>query len=923
MRITRVARVRPLLMDLEKLQKSSIISWTMFCVCIAILYGSLFPFDFDFQIGSSRIKTFLGSWLLVESIGDILGNIVLFVPFGCVGVFLFPKLGRTWIFVLWLLVALGCQLLQLFLPSRDPSLFDLYGNAAGSTIGWLLAHRAAKQLVNGLEKTSYYLSFTLILPIFWLGYQLIPFVPSIDFQSYKDAIKPLVLTPVWSWQKFFLEMACWVTFLHCLNEHNQKVLKASHLLVGVFGILLLKIIIVTNVVFLYQAIGMLLAVCIFLGKDKKQLLSKNALITSLLVSWAINSLFPFEGRLENVEFGWLPFSGFLEGSMLHNTQALCQKVFVYGSVCWLFFIVSNRYWFKIFSVVVGLIIIEIIQLNLAHKTAEITDPILFVTLAFIVFKINWLGTTNKSEDAVKNFKPKCVTAGSGIKVSGHSLLSRDKKQVMLWVFGYCLLVILGIKILLTLPGVPYNIRELFRFNASGIDLLFFSLALLSLGWGAAWLGRILHRHSLPVLIAMVSLMGLSVFVYLLFWFGVTRESIMDVAGSSVFIHRVSEKAVLGQWGIETVRMLGAENLRVITDIFEPVIRFGALIGPLLAFSGIAFALMAAVIEGGNGAGYLFKRALFLLFCIFPWLYLCKVIAFDWSSTDNLNELIARDGKWGVGGGGYLYGLVLLISVLSAWLCYSLRRRGNQLVFTCMVIICAVPLGWLLLNWGLEDGVEKYGLMFSGVSFLLGPDRETYIGEGVLFLRWAAVQLFAVTGLAFGGWLYLKWSVRARETGQSVLMVCRHNICRSPIAEGILRFHLQKKGLYQNVMVDSAGTHASGFGRRVDERAKKVAKRNGINLKKSRPRKIKRQDFLKFDHILVMDQRNFQNLLQQCPIDCVEKLALIMSFAHEDLGVDVPDPYYGNVAGFEKVFHLLDEAVGGFVDDLIKTQNIVP
>lgn len=906
-------------MDLEKFQKGSIIIWAMFWVCAVIFYGSLFPFDFDFQVDSARTRTFLSSWLSMGTIGDILGNIVLFVPFGCAGFFLSPRLGRTWILVLWLLVAFGCQLLQLFLPSRDPSLFDMYGNAAGSVIGWLLAHKAANQLVRGLKKTNHYLSFALIMPIFWLAYQLIPFVPSIDFQSYKDAIKPLVLTPIWSWQKILLEVACWVTFLHFLNLHNQKYLKASSLLVGIFGVLLLKIVIVRNVVFFYQAIGMLLAVGTWWGA-KKRLLNGNLIISGLLVGWAINSLFPLEIRVEPIKFGWLPFSGFLEGSMLHNTKAFCQKIFVYGSVCWLFFMAGNRYWVKIFAVFSGLIIIEIIQLKIAHKTAEITDPILFATLAFITLKVNWKGQMDEGEDTGKNIENMDIAIDSRASVSGLPLLNSHKKQVIFWVFSYCLLVMLGINILLTLPGVPYNIRELFRFNASGIDLFSFSLALLSIGWGAALLGRVLHRHSLPVITASVSLMGLSVVVYWLFWFGVTRESIMDVAGSSVFIHRVSEKAVLGQWGIDIVRVMGAENLRAVTDIFEPIIRFAALIGPLLAFSGVAFALTATVIGGGNGAGYLLKRAVFLLISIFPWLFLCKVIGFDWSSTDNLNELIARDGKWGVGGGGYLYGLVLLISLLSAWLCCSLRRGGIQLVFTCMAIICAVPLGWLLLNLGLEDGVKKYGLTFSGVSFLLGPDRETYIGEGALFLRWAAVQCFAVAGLTFGGWLYLKWSVGEREVSQSVLMVCRHNICRSPMAEGILRLHLQREGICQDVMVDSAGTHVGNFGNRVDERAKKVAKRNGVNLKKSRPRKIQRKDFFKFDHILVMDQSNYQDLLQQCPLECVEKLALVMSFACKDLGPDVPDPYYGNIAGFEKVFDLLGGAVDGFVGYLVRNSK---
>jgi len=157
---------------------------------------------------------------------------------------------------------------------------------------------------------------------------------------------------------------------------------------------------------------------------------------------------------------------------------------------------------------------------------------------------------------------------------------------------------------------------------------------------------------------------------------------------------------------------------------------------------------------------------------------------------------------------------------------------------------------------------------------------------------------------------------------SVLMVCRQNICRSPLAEGLLKHRLQEVGLERLVKVGSAGTHGDMQGSRADERACKVALNYGIDIGRNKSRKIKPKDFFKFDHILLMDQSNYQDLLQQCPPDCVEKLALVLSFAREDLGIDVPDPYYGNFSGFEKVFDLLGGAVDGFVDYLIKNSKFI-
>ena len=128
---------------------------------------------------------------------------------------------------------------------------------------------------------------------------------------------------------------------------------------------------------------------------------------------------------------------------------------------------------------------------------------------------------------------------------------------------------------------------------------------------------------------------------------------------------------------------------------------------------------------------------------------------------------------------------------------------------------------------------------------------------------------------------------------SVLMVCRQNICRSPMAEGLLKQHLKQSGMERLVKVDSAGTHGDMQGSRADDRACKVALNFGVNIGRNKSRKIKPRDFLKFDYILVMDQSNYQDLLQQCPLECVEKLALVMSFSYKDLGTDIPDPYYGN------------------------------
>jgi len=148
---------------------------------------------------------------------------------------------------------------------------------------------------------------------------------------------------------------------------------------------------------------------------------------------------------------------------------------------------------------------------------------------------------------------------------------------------------------------------------------------------------------------------------------------------------------------------------------------------------------------------------------------------------------------------------------------------------------------------------------------------------------------------------------------SVLMVCRHNICRSPIAEGLLRHYLKQEKLDRAVRVDSAATHDDMLGSRVDDRARKVALKIDVDLGRRKSKKIKPKDYAKFDYILAMDRNNYELLLEQCPPEYISKLSLILSYLDEVDNLDVPDPYYGSVAGFEKVCGLLDRAVKAFAD----------
>ena len=136
------------------------------------------------------------------------------------------------------------------------------------------------------------------------------------------------------------------------------------------------------------------------------------------------------------------------------------------------------------------------------------------------------------------------------------------------------------------------------------------------------------------------------------------------------------------------------------------------------------------------------------------------------------------------------------------------------------------------------------------------------------------------------------------------MVCLGNICRSPLAEGIL-LHLDKAN---NFRVDSAGTSAYHVGELPDSRSIEIALINGIDITNQRSRAFKIADFDKFDIIYAMDKSNFENLskLARNKTD-KEKIKLILNEIYPNENRDVPDPYFGGDNGFVKVFSLLKDA----------------
>jgi protein-tyrosine phosphatase len=141
----------------------------------------------------------------------------------------------------------------------------------------------------------------------------------------------------------------------------------------------------------------------------------------------------------------------------------------------------------------------------------------------------------------------------------------------------------------------------------------------------------------------------------------------------------------------------------------------------------------------------------------------------------------------------------------------------------------------------------------------------------------------------------------------VLFVCLGNICRSPIAEAVMRSLVAEQGLQAQIEVDSAGTGDWHVGQRPDARAREAAARRGFAVT-GRARQVSRRDFVTYDLLLAMDSQNLQDLQRIAPPGTEQKVRMLAA-------VDVPDPFYGPDGGFETVLDIVTAGCAALLDEL--------
>ena len=144
------------------------------------------------------------------------------------------------------------------------------------------------------------------------------------------------------------------------------------------------------------------------------------------------------------------------------------------------------------------------------------------------------------------------------------------------------------------------------------------------------------------------------------------------------------------------------------------------------------------------------------------------------------------------------------------------------------------------------------------------------------------------------------------------MVCLGNICRSPLAEGIL----SSKGKHLNIEVDSVGTAGYHVGKKPDIRSIEIANKYAIDLNQQRARQFSRADFDEFDVIYAMDTNNYAHLISLASSETERnKIRMILNEINPNAYQSVPDPYYGGDNGFQDVYNMLDKACDKIIQDI--------
>ncbi len=356
---------------------------------IIIVYGSLYPFNFRVPVeGDNAVIALLRSRAITFSgRGNFVANVLLYIPLGWLGILSMPQ--RMSIALRFFLILIGgttlslvMELTQYYEAGRVTAADDVYTNSLGTIVGSLggiyLSGRWRVPLIPEISARP----IPAVLIAVWAGYRLYPYVPTIDLHKYWNALKPVILDPVFSLESLYRHTTIWLTTFALISVLVER--RRSILLVPLFCgcVLVARVMIVNTALSVAEIIGAGVALCfwpIMLMIPHRQ---RAAVLFSLLgIAVVIERLKPFQFQSVARDFGWVPFRSLMEGSISVNVMAFCEKSFLYGALLYLFTEAGGR--FRTAVLIVGGVLFTTswMQTYLPGRSAEITDLVMVLLLA--------------------------------------------------------------------------------------------------------------------------------------------------------------------------------------------------------------------------------------------------------------------------------------------------------------------------------------------------------------------------------------------------------------------------------------------------------------------------------------------------------------------------------------------------------------
>ena len=365
-----------------------------FALIAARSHSSLFTGPFILFIlrespdSNGPVGALLKTWRGPFGRGDFVANILLYLPFGLFWVQAlrrWPPIARI-VFVVFsgLALSAGIELLQFYEPSRISSLSDVYSNTLGVVVGSVAGAILGSRPFSWRAGTMGRRPFVVLLISCWLGYRLFPYVPVIDLHKYWTAVKPLVFSPVLPPLDLYRHAVIWLAVALLLEALFGVAGSRVALLLLLPVVLFARVLIVDAVLSPAEVAGGALATLVWCG-FLWRLQSRAPIIAVLFAGVvAIDALQPFQFSAVAHPFGWIPFAGFMRGSVEVNVRSFFEKVFTYGTLTWLIARAGSKLTLAV-CVSTGLVLcLRLSQVFLPGRSAEITDPIMVLIVAGVM-----------------------------------------------------------------------------------------------------------------------------------------------------------------------------------------------------------------------------------------------------------------------------------------------------------------------------------------------------------------------------------------------------------------------------------------------------------------------------------------------------------------------------------------------------------